>query len=82
MDPSTAHPDTLFDNDNLTITCSSYNDRVVLSNVGFSKGVHYWEIHIDRYDNKPDPCIGVARFDVLKDSMLGKNVCNNVETFF
>ena len=62
----------LFDNNNLTVTCSSYDDRVVLSTVGFSKGVHYWEVTIDRYDNTPDPAFGIARFDVAKDCMLGK----------
>ncbi|XP_071834584.1 E3 ubiquitin-protein ligase TRIM9-like isoform X2 [Apostichopus japonicus] len=72
-DPRTAHQDILFLNDNLTITCQSLDDRVVLGNVGFSKGVHYWEVTIDRYDNHPDPAFGVARFDCTKDQMLGKD---------
>lgn len=28
---------------------------------------------IDRYDNHPDPAFGIARGDVLKDVMLGKD---------
>ena len=72
MDPSTAPSEAIFSNDNTTVTCSSFDDRVVLGNVGFSKGVHYWEITIDRYDNQPDPAFGIARFDVTKDTMLGK----------
>ena len=71
MDLSTAHPDVLFSNDNMTMTCSSYDDRVALGNVGFSRGVHYWEITVDRYDNTPDPAFGIARFDVSKDCMIG-----------
>ncbi|XP_077995691.1 E3 ubiquitin-protein ligase TRIM9-like [Glandiceps talaboti] len=73
LEPSTAHPDIIFNNDNMTVTCNSYDDRVVIGNVGFSRGVHYWEIVIDRYDNHPDPAFGIARYDVAKDTMLGKD---------
>ncbi|XP_069712904.1 E3 ubiquitin-protein ligase TRIM9 isoform X4 [Phaenicophaeus curvirostris] len=73
FDPSSAHADIIFSNDNLTVTCNSYDDRVVLGKTGFSKGLHYWELSIDRYDNHPDPAFGVARIDVLKDAMLGKD---------
>jgi tripartite motif-containing protein 9/67 len=51
----------------------SFEDRVVLGSVGFSKDVHYWEITIDRYDNQPDPSFGVARYDVSKDQIIGKD---------
>ncbi|XP_013365785.1 PREDICTED: E3 ubiquitin-protein ligase TRIM9 isoform X4 [Chinchilla lanigera] len=73
FDPGSAHSDIILSNDNLTVTCSSYDDRVVLGKTGFSKGVHYWELTIDRYDNHPDPAFGVARMDVMKDVMLGKD---------
>ncbi|KAM4662597.1 E3 ubiquitin-protein ligase TRIM9 isoform 8-T8 [Discoglossus pictus] len=73
FDPGSAHPDIIFSNDNLTVTCNSYDDRVVLGKTGFSKGVHYWELTIDRYDNHPDPAFGVARIEVMKDVMLGKD---------
>ena len=71
MDPSTSHPDIIFSNENTTITSKSCDDVVALGHVGFSRGVHYWEITIDRYENTPDPAFGIARFDVDKDSMLG-----------
>ncbi|XP_061599771.1 E3 ubiquitin-protein ligase TRIM9 isoform X2 [Cololabis saira] len=73
FDSASAHPDILLSNDNLTVTCNSYDDRVVMGNASFSRGVHYWEITVDRYDNHPDPAFGVARGDVLKDVMLGKD---------
>eukprot|EP00066_Takifugu_rubripes_P023788 XP_011613054.1 PREDICTED: E3 ubiquitin-protein ligase TRIM9 [Takifugu rubripes] len=73
FDPASAHPDIMLSNDNLTVTCSSYDDRVVLGNSAFSRGVHYWEMTLDRYDNHPDPAFGVARGDVRKDVMLGKD---------
>ncbi|XP_010894602.1 E3 ubiquitin-protein ligase TRIM9 isoform X3 [Esox lucius] len=73
FDPTSAHPDIILSNDNLTVTCSSYDDRVVMGNSGLSRGVHYWEVTVDRYDNHPDPAFGVARGDVLKDVMLGKD---------
>uniref|UniRef100_A0A673N9U2 E3 ubiquitin-protein ligase TRIM9-like n=1 Tax=Sinocyclocheilus rhinocerous TaxID=307959 RepID=A0A673N9U2_9TELE len=73
FDPASAHPDIILSNDNLTVTCNSYDDRVVMGNTGFSRGVHYWEMTIDRYDNHPDPAFGIARADVIKDVMLGKD---------
>uniref|UniRef100_A0A3Q1GZR5 E3 ubiquitin-protein ligase TRIM9 n=1 Tax=Anabas testudineus TaxID=64144 RepID=A0A3Q1GZR5_ANATE len=73
FDPASAHPDIIFSNDNLTVTCNSYDDRVVMANSAFSRGVHYWEMTVDRYDNHPDPAFGIARSDVLKDVMLGKD---------
>lgn len=73
FDPNSGHRDIILSNDNQTATCSSYDDRVVLGTAAFSKGVHYWELHVDRYDNHPDPAFGVARASVGKDMMLGKD---------
>eukprot|EP00064_Thunnus_orientalis_P010271 superscaffoldBa00001378_g10297 len=73
FDTASAHPDIIFSNDNLTVSCNSYDDRVVMGNSAFSRGVHYWEMTVDRYDNHPDPAFGIARGDVLKDVMLGKD---------
>uniref|UniRef100_A0A8B9QEH2 Tripartite motif containing 67 n=1 Tax=Apteryx owenii TaxID=8824 RepID=A0A8B9QEH2_APTOW len=73
FDASSAHRDIVLSNDNQTATCSSYDDRVVLGTAAFSKGVHYWELHVDRYDNHPDPAFGIARINVVKDMMLGKD---------
>ncbi|XP_074752815.1 tripartite motif-containing protein 67 isoform X12 [Athene noctua] len=73
FDPSSAHRDIVLSNDNQTATCNSYDDRVVLGTAAFSKGIHYWELHVDRYDNHPDPAFGIARINVVKDMMLGKD---------
>ncbi|MBN3314449.1 TRI67 protein, partial [Atractosteus spatula] len=73
FDPSSAHRDIVLSNENQTVTCSSYDDRVVLGTAAFSKGVHYWELIVDRYDNHPDPAFGVARINAMKDMMLGKD---------
>lgn len=68
----TAHPEIVLSNENLTVSCDSYEHRVVLGNIGFSRGIHYWEVTIVKYDNNADPAFGIARFDVIKDLMLGK----------
>lgn len=73
FDPNSGHRDIILSNDNQTATCSSYDDRVVLGTAAFSRGVHYWELHVDRYDSHPDPAFGVARASVAKDMMLGKD---------
>ncbi|XP_060739530.1 E3 ubiquitin-protein ligase TRIM9 isoform X1 [Tachysurus vachellii] len=73
FDPTSAHRDIVLSNDNQTVSCNSYDDRVVLGTAAFSKGVHYWELSIDRYDNHPDPAFGVARINTARDAMLGKD---------
>nr|KAF7438853.1 hypothetical protein H0235_001244 [Vespula pensylvanica] len=59
--------------DAMSASCEGYEHRVVLSSVGFSRGVHYWELTIDRYHSDTDPAFGIARADVARDQMLGKD---------
>lgn len=59
-------------NETCTVTSDSYEPRVVLGNVGFARGVHYWEYIVDKYDASADPSFGIARLDVGRNEMLGK----------
>ncbi|XP_017893587.1 E3 ubiquitin-protein ligase TRIM9 isoform X1 [Ceratina calcarata] len=59
--------------DAMSASCEGYEHRVVLSSVGFSRGVHYWELTIDRYHSDTDPAFGIARAEVARDRMLGKD---------
>ena len=72
MDPVSAAEGIILSNANHTVTSDNYENKVVLSNVGFSRGMHYWEINIDRYDGSADPAFGVACQDVCRNKMLGK----------
>ncbi|RWS17546.1 E3 ubiquitin-protein ligase TRIM9-like protein [Dinothrombium tinctorium] len=73
FNPLTSAPGIIISNEKQTATCETYENRVVLGNIGFSRGVHYWEITIDRYDGNADPAFGIAKCDVAKDKMLGKD---------
>jgi len=73
FDPASTSRDVLFSNDNRTVTTSSFDDRVVLGTVGVTRGVHYWEVVVDRYENNKDPAFGIARLDVAKDKLLGED---------
>ena len=82
FDPATTTRDVLFTNDDRTVTSSSFDDRVVVGNVGFTRGVHYWEMVVDRYENNKDPAFGVARLDVAKDKILGTALAHNNTLFY
>ncbi|KDR08341.1 hypothetical protein L798_01298, partial [Zootermopsis nevadensis] len=73
FDPCLGPPELQFSEDNCTVSCEGYEHRVTLGSVGFSRGVHYWEFSINRYDSDTDPSFGIARLDVAKDQMLGKD---------
>ena len=73
LDPVTAHPDIVLTNDSMTSTCTSFDDRVVLGDIGFARGRHYWEVTVDRYNGNPDPAVGVAFANTIRDSILGKD---------
>uniref|UniRef100_A0A182VTJ6 B30.2/SPRY domain-containing protein n=1 Tax=Anopheles minimus TaxID=112268 RepID=A0A182VTJ6_9DIPT len=62
-----------FSNENQTVSADGWEHRVALGSVGFSRGVHYWEFTIDKYTADTDPAFGVARLDVARDKMLGKD---------
>lgn len=81
FDPNSAHPDVSLMNGNATASCGSADSCVVLGTVGLSRGVHYWELVIDQFDNNSDPAFGIARFDVRKDVMLGKTVMYRLHAF-
>lgn len=72
FDPNLS-PGLQFSADHCALSCPGYEHRVALGSVGFSRGVHYWEFSVDRYDSDTDPSFGVARMDVAKDQMLGKD---------
>ena len=63
------------------VTCESYEHRVALASVGFSRGRHFWQFTIDNYDANADVVFGVARINVNKEIMLGKYFyCKNSVT--
>lgn len=78
MDPSNSHRDMIISNEGSSLTSSSYEYRVVLGTVAFSRGIHYWEIFVDSHEANADVVVGIARKDVAKDIMLGMYLCVNV----
>ncbi|XP_064095508.1 E3 ubiquitin-protein ligase TRIM9-like isoform X3 [Macrobrachium nipponense] len=68
----TNHADHTLSENGCTVSCDSYEHRVALGSVGFSRGIHYWEFHIERYDGNADIAFGVGRIDICKEMILGK----------
>ncbi|KAF6778575.1 hypothetical protein AHF37_01955 [Paragonimus kellicotti] len=60
------------DSDGMRVTATGdVEDRVLLANVGFSQGVHYWEWQIEAFDGRGQPSFGVALSYVDRERMLG-----------
>ena len=72
LDPAASHPQLRFSDNNGAVSCDSFEPCVAMATTGFSRGVHYWEFTLERYDGNADPAFGVARLDANKSQMLGK----------
>ncbi|KAK8754632.1 hypothetical protein OTU49_016941, partial [Cherax quadricarinatus] len=66
------HLDHTISENGFTISCDSYEHRVALGSVGFSRGIHYWEFNIEKYDGNADIAFGLSRIDICKEMILGK----------
>uniref|UniRef100_A0A8C4QU01 Tripartite motif containing 9 n=1 Tax=Eptatretus burgeri TaxID=7764 RepID=A0A8C4QU01_EPTBU len=73
FDTKATHQDVALSNGDTTATCMSFDDRLVLASTPLARGVHYWELTIDRYEGQPDPAFGVARAEASRDAMLGRD---------
>ncbi|GMT09316.1 hypothetical protein PFISCL1PPCAC_613 [Pristionchus fissidentatus] len=61
-------------NESHTLTATTIDYQTILGSVAFSKGIHYWEISVDRFEGNADIVVGVARNVVNRNLMLGKDL--------
>lgn len=66
-------PGLQYTENSMGVTSDGWEHRVALGSVGFSRGVHYWEFTVEKFDADTDPAFGIARIDVSRDKMLGKD---------
>lgn len=66
--------DMLLNNDCRTVSGTTLAYRVALGSVAFSRGIHYWEITIDRIDVNTDVVVGIANQAVDTRQILGKDL--------
>ncbi|CAD5231849.1 unnamed protein product [Bursaphelenchus xylophilus] len=71
---SVSQMDVQLSNQSCTVTGSSLDYSVVLGTVAFSRGVHFWEISVDRLDINTDIVVGVAQPSVDRHKILGKDI--------
>lgn len=71
LEPLHSHPEMVISNEQLSLCGTSLEYRVALGSIGVSRGVHYWEVTVDRYEANADVVVGIARKCVNKDIMLG-----------
>lgn len=89
-----SHAELRLSNQQLSATGTSLEYRTAIASVGFSRGVHYWEVRsplrqcianvlkitVDRYDGHADVVVGIARKAVCKEAILGKVQPNILQT--
>lgn len=61
-------------NQSCTVSGTTLDYSVVLGTVSFSRGVHYWEVSIDRLASNTDVVLGVAQPPVNRHTILGKDI--------
>ena len=79
FDPAGRHADITLSRDNSSATCEAFENRLALASVGFSRGTHYWEFSVDKFEGNADPAFGMARAGVSRDSMLGKETAGSAK---
>ena len=65
------HPDIIVTEEGSEVSCDSYGHRVSIGSVGFSRGSHYWEFTIKKYDTNSDIAFGVATVGFDAEAILG-----------
>ncbi|EFO97840.1 CRE-MADD-2 protein [Caenorhabditis remanei] len=71
---SPSQRDMILSNECATLNGSTLEYRTILGSIGFSKGVHYWEVTVDRHDGNADIVVGVAQPAINRNAMLGKDL--------
>ncbi|VDN58861.1 unnamed protein product [Dracunculus medinensis] len=61
-------------NESMSVSGSSMEYRCILGSIAFSRGVHYWEVTVDRQDGNGDIVVGVAQSSINLQTMLGKDL--------
>jgi len=66
--PGLTSPSLTLDDDLCTVTANRGGSYVALGSRGFSRGVHYWEVHVESQRERGDVFIGVAERQPYFDS--------------
>lgn len=79
LSKSPSQRDIQLSNECMSVTSATVDYRCVLGSVAVSRGLHYWEVTVDRHDGNSDIVVGVAQPSVNRQAMLGKdaNTCRN-----
>ena len=71
-----SHSDLSVCEEGMRVSCDSFEQRVCVGSVGFSRGSHFWQFTILTYDTNADIAFGVAAKGVDTEAILGESNIN------
>uniref|UniRef100_A0A0N5D617 B30.2/SPRY domain-containing protein n=1 Tax=Thelazia callipaeda TaxID=103827 RepID=A0A0N5D617_THECL len=74
LSKSASQTDLNLSNECMSVTATTVEYRTLCGSIAFSRGIHYWEVTIERHVGNADIVVGVAQSAFNRHIMLGKDL--------
>uniref|UniRef100_A0A182EWG6 B30.2/SPRY domain-containing protein n=2 Tax=Onchocerca ochengi TaxID=42157 RepID=A0A182EWG6_ONCOC len=74
LSKSASQNDLTISNECMSVTGTTMEYRTLSGSIAFSRGIHYWEITVERHTGNADVVVGVAQNAFNRRIMLGKDL--------
>ncbi|VIO99220.1 B-box zinc finger family protein [Brugia malayi] len=74
LNKSASQNDLTISNECMSVTGTTMEYRTLCGSIAFSRGIHYWEVTVERHAGNADVVVGVAQNAFNRGIMLGKDL--------